>query len=174
MTIHFGDSTSQTTAATGGAHVSSAIVADYRDSDNGGTFSSGAWRTRTLNTEIADPDGIVSLSSNQFTLQAGTYVLKYSAPAYQVDDHQVVLYNSTDSAYVTNSLGYNAHSWTNDATTNDAYGCCRVTISGAKAFELRHQSDASRSDSGFGRGNGNLGATPNNKQLFAKVEIFKE
>ena len=133
MTIHFGDSTSQTTAATGGAHVSSAVIAHWGTNGNGGTFSSGAWRTRTLNHEISDPDGIVSLSSNQFTLQAGTYVLRYYCPAYIVDDHQCVIYNSTDSSYVDGSLGYNAHSWTNDATTNDAYGCCRVTISGAKS-----------------------------------------
>ena len=174
MTIHFGDSTSQTTAATGGAHVSTAVVADYQNATNGGTFSSGAWRTRTLNTEIADPDGIVSLSSNQFTLQAGTYVLKYYAPAYSVDDHQCVIYNATDGSYVTNSLGYNAHCWSNDATSNTSYGCVRLTISGAKAFELRHQCDTSKSSNGFGRGNGTLGVTPNDKQLFAKVEIFKE
>tara|TARA_R100000458_G_C8239789_1_gene219174 strand:+ start:316 stop:840 length:525 start_codon:yes stop_codon:yes gene_type:complete len=174
MTIHFGDSTSQTTAATGGAHVSSAVVAQWGANGNGGTFSSGAWRTRTLNYEISDPDGIVSLSSNQFTLQAGTYVLKYTAPAYEVDDHQVVIYNATDGSYVSGSLGYNAHSWANDATSNEAYGCVRLTISGAKAFELRHQCDTSRSSNGFGRGNGNLGVSPNNKQLFSKVEIFKE
>ena len=173
MTIHFGDSTSQTTAATGGAHVSSAIVSQWGSNGNGGTFSSGAWRTRTLNHEI-DPDGIVSLSSNQFTLQAGTYVLKYYAPAYSVDDHQVVIYNATDGSYVSDSLGYNAHTWSNDATSNTSYGCCRFTISGAKAFELRHQCDTSKSDNGFGRGNGTLGVSPNNKQLFSKVEIFKE
>jgi len=174
MTIHFGDSTSQTTAATGGAHVSSAVVAQWGANGNGGTFSSGAWRTRTLNHEISDPDGIVSLSSNQFTLQAGTYVLRYYCPAYIVDDHQCVIYNATDGSYVDGSLGYNSHTWSNGATSSTSYGCCRFTISSAKAFELRHQCDTSRSTNGFGRGNGTLGATPNNKQLFAKVEIFKE
>ncbi len=174
MTIHFGDSTSQTTAATGGAHVSSAIVAQWGSNGNGGTFSSGAWRTRTLNTEIADPDGIVSLSNNQFTLGAGTYVLKYKAPAYNVDDHQTVIYNVTDGSYVTGSLGYNSHTWQNDATSSTSYGCVRLTISGSKAFELRHQCDHTKSDNGFGRGNGYLGITPNDKQLFAVVEIFKE
>jgi len=66
MTIHFGDSTSQTTAATGGAHVSSAVVAHWGANGNGGTFSSGAWRTRTLNYEISDPffQSITSVSSS--------------------------------------------------------------------------------------------------------------
>ena len=63
-----------------------AIICDQKDSTtDGGDFTTGAWRTRNLNTEIADPDGIVSISSNQFTLQAGTYLIKWSAPAYDVD-----------------------------------------------------------------------------------------
>ena len=45
-----------------------AIIADVKASNaDGGTFTSGAWRTRDLNTEITDPDGIVSIYSNQFT-----------------------------------------------------------------------------------------------------------
>ena len=50
---------------------------------NGGTFTSGAFRTRDSNTEVADPDNIVSISSNQFTLGAGNYLIEASAPAYK-------------------------------------------------------------------------------------------
>lgn len=39
----------------------------------GGATASGAWTTRALNTEVYDPDSIVTLASNQFTLVAGTY-----------------------------------------------------------------------------------------------------
>ena len=56
--------------------VSYAIIAEQQSAGTeAGTFTSGAWRTRSLNTEITDPDGIVSLSSNGFTLQAGTYFI---------------------------------------------------------------------------------------------------
>ena len=59
-------------AAGGGKFESYAIIADQKSSTTqGGGFTSGAWRTRDLNTEIADADGIVSISSNQFTLGAG-------------------------------------------------------------------------------------------------------
>ena len=173
MTIFFGDGTSVTTAPAAGIFAAHAIVAD-RGSGGNGTFSSGAWRTRTLNTVVADPDGIVSVSSNRFTLQAGTYQIHYSAPAYTVDDHQTVLYNVTDGAYVSNSGGYNSHTWSNTATSDTSYGCVRVTISGAKAFEVRHQCDTSRSGIGMGRGNGTLGASPSQSQLYTKVDIFKE
>ena len=45
-----------------------AIIAHQNTSNtDAGTFTSGAWRTRDLNAEISDPDGIVTLSSNQFT-----------------------------------------------------------------------------------------------------------
>ena len=46
-----------------------AIICDEKAAGtNGGDFSASTWTTRDLNTEIADPDSIVSISSNQFTL----------------------------------------------------------------------------------------------------------
>jgi hypothetical protein len=48
-----------------------------------GTFTSGAWQTRTLNTVSGDT-AMVSLSSNQFTLGVGTYQIIAKAPAFDV------------------------------------------------------------------------------------------
>ena len=39
----------------------------------GGTYASGAWRTRDLNTEVLDSGGHTSITSNQFRLAVGTY-----------------------------------------------------------------------------------------------------
>ena len=50
-----------------------------------------------MNTEAFDPDGIVTLSSNQFTLQAGSYFINAMAPAQSVVNHQLRLRNITDS-----------------------------------------------------------------------------
>ena len=86
----------------GGKLVSYALLWEEQTSTtDGGTFTSGDYRTRTLNQET-DPDGIVTLSSNQFTLGAGTYLIKWSAPAYQTGRHGTLLRNITDS---TNSYG---------------------------------------------------------------------
>src|SRR5687768_2319629 len=61
----------------------------------GGTFTTGAWRTRTLNTEKLD-EITSTLASNQFTLPAGTYNIVASAPAFFVSRHQTRLRNITD------------------------------------------------------------------------------
>ncbi|GIQ98694.1 hypothetical protein CM15mP5_1290 [bacterium] len=54
------------------------------------TFTRTSWETRDLITKT-DIDNIISLSNNQFTLGAGTYLIKWSAPVYNVDGHQTRL-----------------------------------------------------------------------------------
>ena len=66
-----------------------AIVYDEKtQNSNGGTFTTGAWRQRDLNTKL-DPDNIVSIASNQVTiLQSGKYLIRANCPAYSVGRHQ--------------------------------------------------------------------------------------
>lgn len=64
----------------------------------GGTFTSGAFRTRDLNTEQSDTGGHASVASNQITLAAGTYICCISCPAVDVNNHVAKLYNISDSA----------------------------------------------------------------------------
>ena len=69
---------------------------------HGGSSTSGSYQTRTLNTEVYDGIGS-TLSSNQFTLPAGTYQIRARAPARGgsgVTIHKAKLYNITDSADV--------------------------------------------------------------------------
>jgi len=65
------------------------LINDTKSSGtHGGTFSSGAWRTRDLNTIVSDTGGHASLSSNQITLEAGTYECFISCPAFDVENHK--------------------------------------------------------------------------------------
>ena len=74
-----------------------ATIRDEKSSGtSGGTFTAGAWRTRTLNT-LTDPTSIVSLASNQITLQAGTYLINANCPASSSELHQARLQNITDA-----------------------------------------------------------------------------
>lgn len=117
---------------------------------NGGNFTSGAWRTRVLNTEVADVGGHCSLSSNQFTLDAGTYVIKATAPAFLVNQHQLKLYNISDSADVL--LGVNEYAYGN-ATYGNAVAAHLdgvFTIASSKTFELQHRCATTRNTDGFG------------------------
>ena len=80
--------------ATGfGKFTSYAIIGDQKSSGTaGGALTSGDWRTHDLQTEFSDPDGIVSISSNQFTLQAGTYLITYRTIAYAVASSVAKIY----------------------------------------------------------------------------------
>lgn len=65
-----------------------AIAYDLKSAgSNGGTFTSGAWRQRDLNTEI-DPNNIINVASNAVTIsEAGLYYIRAIAPAQGVGGH---------------------------------------------------------------------------------------
>jgi hypothetical protein len=111
----------------------------------GGTFTSGALRTRDLNTILFDPDTIVTLSSNQFTLQAGTYLIGWYAPARNVSRHKSSLQNITDAA----NAGRGSSELSN-LTTSASSGQALVVIAAAKVFEIQHQCQTTTATSGFG------------------------
>lgn len=127
------------------------VLQDQKSSASaGGTFTSGAWQTRTLNTEVIDTGNNCSLSSNQFTLDAGTYEITASAPGYFCSDHQIRLQNITDST--TTSTGTSEYSTNGVADTSQtrSFLVDRFTITAAKAFEIQHRCAVTRATNGFG------------------------
>ena len=145
-----------------------AIICDEKATDaDGGTFTSGAWRTRDLNTEIADPDGIVSISSNQFTLGAGTYLIEASAPAHDCNRHQTRLYNATTSAVV--QYGQSMSCSATYSGMNNSPVSARTTITGDTAFEIQHRCQSTKTTTGFGLDNDFGG-----DQIYTVVKIYKE
>ena len=149
----------------GGKFSSYAIICDQKSAGtNGGTMSSGTWHTRDINTEIADADGIVSISSNQFILQAGTYLIKANAAGYYVQDHMIKLYDITAGA----DIAYGTSAYSNVQAQTRSFLCARVNISGATTYEIRHKSGASKTNNGFGEST-NLGV-----EKYLIVEIYKE
>ena len=159
------------TGISSGLYASYALLADVKSNsvNGGGTLTSGDWRTRDLNTEISDADGIVSISSNQFTLQAGTYRIFATTPSYRADRHQAALYNVTDSSYV--QYGTVAYTLSSENTNTESFLRSRFTISGAKVFELRHRLQNSVTTYGGGVG---LASYWTGDSIFTVVEIFKE
>lgn len=124
-------------------------VSDVKSANTaGGTFTSGAFQTRTINTEDSDAGGHCTIGSNQITLVAGTYVCCISAPANTVYRHQAILYNVTDAA--------NALIGTSEYAHAEAFGQSRsfitgkFVIAGSKAFEVRHRCQQTKTTSGFG------------------------
>ena len=152
-----------------------AIIADVKASSaDGGAFTAGDWRTRDLNTEISDVDNIVSISSNQFTLSAGTYLIEFQAPAARTGVHQTRLYNVTSSTLV--QLGSNQWSGSGAGTSaSTSFGCATITISGSTAFEIQHRSsvDGTGSDS-YGFGVAGQGGMNWGSAIYTIVKIFKQ
>ena len=152
-----------------GKFASYAIIADQKATDvAGGSSSTGTFNTRDLNTELADPDGIVTISSNQFTLQAGSYLIRASAPAYKAARHQILINNVTDSAVA--AVGQPEYCGGGESVGNRAFAAGRVTITGAKAFDIRHRVGNAETTYGLGV-EANYDLQPN---IYTIVEIFKE
>ena len=159
------------TNVSAGLFTSYAVIEDQKGAGaNGGTFTSGAWRTRDLNTEIFDPDNIVSISSNQFTLQAGNYFIEASAPAYNVDRHQAALYDITADNF--HSLGTNEYAKGDAGTGSRSIVIARVSISSANVYEIRHRCQTTFATFGFGVFIGTSQWITDNNYTY--VKIFKE
>jgi len=156
-------------AAGGGLFASYALIEDRKsDEADAGTFTSGDWRTRDLNTEVADPDGIVSLSSDQFTLGAGSYLIKWDAPAYRVNTHISRLMDTTNTAVIGYGTSGNSAPGSGEVNTDFSPGAARVTPSGSTTYEIQHQCGTTKSGNGFGIA-ANFG-----QEVYTRVEIYKE
>ena len=153
---------------TGGLWASYAVIWDRKSNGtDGGTFTTGAWRTRDLTHVYVDPDSMVTLSSNQFTLGAGTYFIKWSAPAADVNQHATILYNITDSQ--TESEGSTQSADASIQQDNRSEGSNRITITGNTTFEIQHMCGATSGNVwGFGSGQGGKPG------VYTWVEIYKE
>ena len=154
---------------TGSTFVSYALLADRHGANAGdrGTFTSGDWRTRALNNEVVDTDNIVSLSSNQFTLQAGTYQIKFGACAYKVNRHVTRLREISPTAQ-TIASGSAQYSWATDGNLQWSRGWVRTTITQATTYEIQHRCQTTYNNNGFGFEMTFSGAD------YVQVEIYKE
>jgi len=128
----------------------------------GGTFTSGAWRTRDLNTLVDDDSIVTSLSAQQFVLPAGTYDIEVFAPAFDVNVHKAKLRNITDST--DDLIGQSAEANAANQGASNSVIIGRIVIAAAKTFEVQHQAGATSSGTnGFG--------VPSN---FAVVEVYTQ
>ena len=114
----------------------------------GGTFTSGAWRTRDLNTEVIDEGGDASLAANQITLAAGTYRCHIICPAWVVTTHQAKLYNVTDATDIL--IGTSEYANYDYPTSNHSIIVGKFTLAAPKVIEIQHKCGLTRATQGFG------------------------
>ena len=155
------------TGISAGLFSSYAVLMDVRsEGQDGGTFTSGQWQVRDLNTEYYDPDGIVTLSSNIFVLQAGYYFIRFSATAHRVGTHKCVLFreSGTQTIFAQGS----SERLVTDGGSNRSEGVWRGQISGTVNLQIRHRCSSTRDNDGLGK------ASTADEELYTIVEIFKE
>ena len=146
-----------------------ATLSDVKSSGTtgGGYGTANTWVTRDLNTEV-DPDGIVTLSSNQFTLGRGRYLISFSAPMYEVEDFHSRLYDVTNSAEraVGNSQFANPGGW---ETPFYSCGSWAVNLTGDTTYRIESIAESAAGTDGLGKHAGVSGVS----EVYTTVEITK-
>jgi hypothetical protein len=136
----------------------------------GGTFTTGAWRTRDLQTTQINNITSASLASNQVTLPAGTYFISGNAPAYAIYRHYTRFQNITDST--TAIVGTIEFTSTGNQVVTRSWIIGQFTIASSKVFEFQHRSSDTKAGDGFGTSEDNqLGGVQTN--IYANVTIEK-
>lgn len=115
---------------------------------DGGTFSSGSYIRRTLNTVVLNEISGSSLSGNQITLPSGKYYIEASCSAFAVSRHKAKLVNMTDSEDIL--IGSNSFSSTTTASITNSLICGQFELDAEKTIEIQHRSQSSRSSDGYG------------------------
>ena len=132
----------------------------------GGTFTTGAWRTRTLNTIKTNEITGASLSSNQITLATGTYYINAMAPGFNLGRHQTALYNITDSSF--EIIGSSEYGTASTNAVTRSFLNSRFTISAQKTFELQHRCETTDTTYGFG-----VDSVFSQVCVYAEVQIWR-
>lgn len=128
------------------------ILQDQKASGtDGGTFTSGAWRTRDLNTEVVDTGNNCTLAANRFILLPGTYRIRARLPSIGCGYTAARLYDTTSGVEVlAGTVGYSVN--TGNGVQRDDIIEGRFTIGSSKALELQQWCTVTRTGDGFGAG----------------------
>lgn len=154
-------------ASGGGGGYDYILIRDEKSAGTvGGTFTSGDWRTRDLNTIVKDVGGHASLSSNQITLVAGTYRVKIHVPAFAIERHRAKLRNITDASDELHSV--TAFTDNSNAIITSASISGEFTISESKVFEVQHRAEFSLASVGYGPAS-SFGII----EIYTQVELWK-
>ncbi len=135
----------------GATSISNFLTVGYQQASgvNGGQATTGSWVKYGLNTTFQNDIGISAISSNQFTLPAGTYFI-FSSSFYHQNCGLIIwrLQNVTDTTTTT----YSACGSDSAGTIPSTFPSVKFTIAGSKTFEIDYWANGSST-------NGDLGAS---------------
>ena len=126
-----------------------AVLEDQKSAGtDGGSFNPTTWVKRTLNTEVYDPDGLISVASSEFTPTVNGWV-EWSAPAREVYAHKTRLYNVTGAAVV----GYGSSELSGDSTAGAGFHTRSfggAPVSAGTTYRIEHYATTGRGTDGLG------------------------
>jgi hypothetical protein len=131
------------------------VISDQKtQGTNGGTFTSGAFVTRTLNTTVSYPPGQtdISLSGNIITLDPGIYRIYAVCPANRCGRHTSRIINNTTLAVLL--IGSVIGTSTTVDITSPSIISGILTITATIDIVVQHRCATTRATDGFGAASG--------------------
>ncbi|MBA7585328.1 hypothetical protein ES708_27303 [subsurface metagenome] len=132
----------------------------------GGGFNAGAWSTRDLTQEQADPQDICALEANQFFLAPGTYRCMISCPGVRIGSHAARLYNVTGDALLLQGTIERQDSADSSGARTVIAG--RFTVAADQTLEIQHRGQLDYASAGFGWG------STFQDEIFTIAEFWRE
>ena len=153
------------------SHAVAMISYEISGGTSDGTTAATTWTTRPVNTEVTDASSIVSISSNQFTLAAGTYLIRgfqtFAGSGGTQLQFRGRIRNVTDSTTVGTSMTCRAHIAGGESTTQQCPIEVYFTITSTKTFELQYWAQSALAN---GLGISNVDSGENEKYVSLTIE----
>ena len=144
-----------------------AIIQDQKASNTAsGEAATGSWGTRDL-TVIKGESWFVTLDTNKFTLEPGTYEIFATAPFYKCEEIQLRLYDVTNSVATDYGQVQYARSANYGTVTTNLMAFKTVTAS--TEYRLEYRVGSTMATNGLGAGNNSWGGV----MVYAQVKIRK-
>ena len=132
----------------------------------GGTFTSGSYLKRTLNTTIVNNIASCTLTSSVVSLPAGTYYMSAIGSCWgNLTGVQSRIANTTASTY---SYGQSMYWAGGVASSGNTTVSAVVTITATSNFELQSRTLATVNTNGFG-----VGANLGNNEIYSQLLIAR-
>jgi len=131
----------------------------------GGTFTSGSYVKRTLNSTVINTIASCTLTSSVISLPAGTYNVFAFAPGLFVQAHKLRLQNTTASSTI--ASGVCAFTQIGTVATHSFLNT-QFTLSTTSNIELQHRAELTAATTGLGAACGF-----SDTEVYAQIEITK-
>jgi hypothetical protein len=148
--------------------VNFAYFEDQKAAATAGGSGSGSYATRTLNTTVYNSITGASLSSDEVTLPAGTYLIEASCPAGRVDRHKCRLYNVTAGtviAYGTSAFGAVGSGF---IVTSKSDVLAKVTFAVTTAVRLEHRLQSPTNAGDYG-----IASNLTGNEVYSTMKVWK-